>query len=127
MHGLSAQMEKRPPWPGGKAKKDRRDRSLGTTDPRPMMVFRVVTYNLYKCRGLDRRTAPIRIADVLRQVDPDIAPLQEIMEHQACGRHFSATAAAPDSGMRLTFGAAAAKLYMWICGCRWAWLGSRWL
>jgi len=47
------------------------------------MIFRVVTYNVHKCRGLDRRTAPIRIADVLRQVDPDIAALQEIMEHQA--------------------------------------------
>jgi endonuclease/exonuclease/phosphatase family metal-dependent hydrolase len=43
----------------------------------------VVTYNVHKCRGLDRRTTATRIADVLREIDPDIAALQEVMDHQA--------------------------------------------
>jgi endonuclease/exonuclease/phosphatase family metal-dependent hydrolase len=42
-----------------------------------------VTYNVHKCRGLDRRTTSTRIADVLREIAPDIAALQEVMEHQA--------------------------------------------
>ncbi|MGA7235744.1 MAG: endonuclease/exonuclease/phosphatase family protein [Bryobacteraceae bacterium] len=46
------------------------------------MAFRVVTYNVHKCRGLDRQTTAVRIADVLREIDPDIVALQEIMEHQ---------------------------------------------
>jgi len=47
------------------------------------MDLRVVTYNVHKCRGLDGRTTAIRIAEVLGEVEPDIAALQEIMEHQA--------------------------------------------
>jgi len=46
------------------------------------MVFRVVTYNVHKCRGLDGRTTAIRIADVLREIDPDVVAVQEVMEHQ---------------------------------------------
>ena len=41
------------------------------------------------------------------------------------GRHFSATAAAPDSGMRRTFGAAVSKRCTWTCRRPSAWLGSR--
>ena len=47
------------------------------------MTLRIVTYNVHKCRGLDRQTTAVRIADVLREIDPDIAALQEVMEHQA--------------------------------------------
>ncbi len=47
------------------------------------MNLRVVTYNVHKCRGLDRRTTAIRIAEVLREVDADVIALQEIVEHQA--------------------------------------------
>ena len=47
------------------------------------MALRVVTYNVHKCRGLDRRTTAIRIAEVLREIQPDIAALQEVLEHQA--------------------------------------------
>jgi len=47
------------------------------------MPLRVVTYNVHKCRGLDRRTNAVRIAAVLRQIEPDIAALQEVLEHQA--------------------------------------------
>ncbi len=47
------------------------------------MALRVVTYNVHKCRGLDRRTTAARIAEVLREIRPDIAALQEVLEHQA--------------------------------------------
>jgi endonuclease/exonuclease/phosphatase family metal-dependent hydrolase len=62
-----------------------------------MKQFRVVTYNVHKCRGLDRRVRPTRIVDVLREVNADIIALQEVVsveektpeENQA---HFIATA-----------------------------------
>lgn len=41
--------------------------------------IRVVTYNIHKCRGLDRRVRPRRIVDVLREVDADIIALQEVV------------------------------------------------
>ncbi len=41
--------------------------------------FRVVTYNIHKCKGLDLRTSPARIADVLREIDADIIALQEVV------------------------------------------------
>ena len=41
--------------------------------------FRVTTYNVHKCRGLDRKTSPQRIAKVLIEIDADIIALQEIM------------------------------------------------
>jgi endonuclease/exonuclease/phosphatase family metal-dependent hydrolase len=40
---------------------------------------RVATYNVHKCRGLDRRTRPDRIVKVLREVDADIIALQEVL------------------------------------------------
>jgi endonuclease/exonuclease/phosphatase family metal-dependent hydrolase len=41
--------------------------------------MRIVTYNVHKCRGLDRRVRPARIASVLREVDADIIALQEVL------------------------------------------------
>jgi endonuclease/exonuclease/phosphatase family metal-dependent hydrolase len=43
-------------------------------------TVRIVTYNIHKCRGVDRRTDPLRIATVLRQLEPDIAALQEVID-----------------------------------------------
>lgn len=40
--------------------------------------FRVVTYNIHKCRGLDRRVRPGRIAEVLAETSADIIALQEV-------------------------------------------------
>lgn len=42
--------------------------------------LRIATYNIHKCRGLDRRTSIQRIADVIRQVDADVIALQEILD-----------------------------------------------
>src|SRR6516225_10719927 len=39
---------------------------------------RVVTYNIHTCVGVDRRYDPGRISMVLREIDADIACLQEV-------------------------------------------------
>ncbi|MDT5295792.1 MAG: hypothetical protein QOJ76_2672 [Acidobacteriota bacterium] len=41
--------------------------------------LRVVTYNVHKCVGLDRRERPARIAAVLREVDADVIAMQEVV------------------------------------------------
>jgi endonuclease/exonuclease/phosphatase family metal-dependent hydrolase len=41
--------------------------------------LRIVTYNIHRCRGMDRRTRPDRVADVLRDVDADVIALQEVV------------------------------------------------
>lgn len=42
-------------------------------------AIRIVTYNIHKCRGLDGRTRPERIAAVLASIDADIVALQEVV------------------------------------------------
>jgi len=46
---------------------------------RPHVDIRVVTYNVHRCRGLDRRTVPSRTAEVLAEVDADVIALQEVV------------------------------------------------
>jgi endonuclease/exonuclease/phosphatase family metal-dependent hydrolase len=41
--------------------------------------FRVATYNVHKCRGMDGRVRPERIAEVLRAINADIVALQEVV------------------------------------------------
>ena len=48
-----------------------------TQGPRP--TLRVATYNIHRCRGIDGRTRPERIASVLRAVDADVVALQEVV------------------------------------------------
>ena len=43
------------------------------------MRLRVATYNVHKCKGLDQRTRPERIARVLRELRADIIALQEVL------------------------------------------------
>jgi endonuclease/exonuclease/phosphatase family metal-dependent hydrolase len=45
-----------------------------------MQRLRVATYNIHKCRGLDRRTRPERIARVIQQLDADVVALQEVLD-----------------------------------------------
>ena len=47
--------------------------------PRGAAEVRVVTYNIHRSRGLDRRTRPDRIAKVLADVDADVIALQEVI------------------------------------------------
>ena len=56
-----------------------------------MKTLRVATYNVHRCRGIDGRVKPERIAAVLKEVDADVIALQEVVnvsdgephEHQA--------------------------------------------
>jgi endonuclease/exonuclease/phosphatase family metal-dependent hydrolase len=41
--------------------------------------LRVATYNIHRCRGLDRRTQPERIARVLSGIAADVVALQEVV------------------------------------------------
>lgn len=50
-------------------------------------TIRVVTYNVHKCQGLDRRTRPARIASVLREMDADVIGLQEVVSVEDDARH----------------------------------------
>jgi endonuclease/exonuclease/phosphatase family metal-dependent hydrolase len=47
-------------------------------NPGPRQL-RIATYNVHRCRGLDRRTRPGRIIDVLAAIQPDIVALQEVI------------------------------------------------
>ena len=42
-------------------------------------ALRIATYNVHRCRGLDGRTRPERIARVLRAIDADVIALQEVI------------------------------------------------
>jgi endonuclease/exonuclease/phosphatase family metal-dependent hydrolase len=48
--------------------------------------LRIVTYNVHKCRGLDGRTQPERIATVLGRLKPDVVALQEVIGSGPRGR-----------------------------------------
>jgi endonuclease/exonuclease/phosphatase family metal-dependent hydrolase len=48
-----------------------------TQAPRP--TLRIATYNIHRCRGLDGRTRPDRIAAVLSAIDADVVALQEVV------------------------------------------------
>lgn len=41
-------------------------------------MLRILTYNVHRCRGTDRRLSPARIAEVVARCGPDIVALQEL-------------------------------------------------
>jgi len=41
--------------------------------------FRIATYNIHKCRGIEGRISPDRIVEVINQLDTDILCLQEVV------------------------------------------------
>lgn len=41
--------------------------------------LRIATYNIHRCRGMDRRTMPSRIAEVIRDLEADVVALQEVI------------------------------------------------
>ena len=47
--------------------------------PRRHVDVRVVTYNIHRCRGMDRRTIPSRVAGVIRDLNADVVALQEVI------------------------------------------------
>ena len=68
---------------GRRAKEEDRQPSSSLV-PHPSS-FRVVTYNIHKCRGLDRRVRPGRIAEVLAEVNADVVALQEVWSVEGAG------------------------------------------
>ena len=44
-----------------------------------MTEVRIATYNIHRCRGMDRRVVPARIVEVLRGIDADVIALQEVV------------------------------------------------
>src|SRR5436190_1955800 len=47
--------------------------------------LRIATYNIHKCRGLDGRVRPERIARVIDGLAADVVALQEVLQEQAEG------------------------------------------
>jgi endonuclease/exonuclease/phosphatase family metal-dependent hydrolase len=41
--------------------------------------LRIATYNIHRSRGMDRRTMPSRIAEVIRSLNADVVALQEVI------------------------------------------------
>jgi endonuclease/exonuclease/phosphatase family metal-dependent hydrolase len=48
----------------------------------PVERLRIATYNVHRCRGLDRRVRPARIVKVLRELNADIIALQEVWSRE---------------------------------------------
>jgi len=48
-----------------------------------MTRFRIATYNVHKCRGLDLKVSPYRILNVLQDIGADVIALQEAFAEQA--------------------------------------------
>ena len=46
-------------------------------------MFRVATYNVHKCKGMDWRVSSARIADVIAHLQADIVATQEVLYSQA--------------------------------------------
>ena len=44
-----------------------------------MGTVRIATYNVHKCRGMDRRVDPTRIASVIADLNADLVGLQEVL------------------------------------------------
>lgn len=42
--------------------------------------IRVASYNIHKCRGMDRRTNPERIAKIIAELNADVIAIQEVLD-----------------------------------------------
>ncbi|MCB5176170.1 MULTISPECIES: endonuclease/exonuclease/phosphatase family protein [Microvirga] len=67
-------------------------------------VVRILTYNVHRWLGTDRKIAPGRIAEVIASCDPDIVALQEVRAGRVhAGASDQAAAVAAQLGMDLHF------------------------
>jgi endonuclease/exonuclease/phosphatase family metal-dependent hydrolase len=67
-----------------------------------MAALRLVSYNVHRAIGRDRRCVPQRILDVIREIDPDVVALQEVEAHDNGGDMLAWLAA--QTGMRAVAG-----------------------
>ena len=73
-------------------------------EPEAPEVVRVMTYNVHRCLGLDRRWSPQRIAEVIALCRPDVVALQEVDVGRARSGHVDqAEVIARDLGMDVQF------------------------
>ena len=52
------------------------------SEPKPSrrsLDVRIATYNIHRCRGMDRRTMPLRVAEFIRELNADVVALQEVI------------------------------------------------
>jgi endonuclease/exonuclease/phosphatase family metal-dependent hydrolase len=67
--------------------------------------LRVATYNVHKCRGVDGRVRPSRIARVLREIGADVVALQEVVSAPGGDReHDQARFIAEELGLEMSLG-----------------------
>jgi endonuclease/exonuclease/phosphatase family metal-dependent hydrolase len=67
--------------------------------------FRIATYNIHKCKGLDLRVKPRRIVEVLRQINADVIALQEVVSiENGPAEKNQARFIADELGYEMTFG-----------------------
>ena len=66
--------------------------------------LRIASYNIHKCRGVDRRVRPERIGDVLDELDSDIVALQEVMGQRDGREEDHARQVAEGRGYHSVFG-----------------------
>jgi len=59
---------------------DERDERPGSTPP-GLTSFRIATYNVHSCVGVDAKFSPDRIASVVRHLEVDVIGLQEVGWH----------------------------------------------
>ena len=52
-------------------------------EPSAHIDIRIATYNIHRCRGLDRRVIPSRIAAVIADINADVVALQEVIGSNA--------------------------------------------
>jgi endonuclease/exonuclease/phosphatase family metal-dependent hydrolase len=81
--------------------------SLGArlvVDPSRPSTLRVATYNVHKCRGLDGRVRPDRIARVVRELGADVVALQEVLSLQGRPEDDQPRFLARELGLDMHFG-----------------------
>jgi endonuclease/exonuclease/phosphatase family metal-dependent hydrolase len=75
-----------------------------TTHRNGFQTLRVATYNIHKCRGIDQRVRPRRIAQVLGELDADIVALQEVVGRGSTSNEDQALCVAEALGYHPAFG-----------------------
>ncbi len=70
-----------------------------------MHRIKIATYNIHRCKGLDRRVSPSRIVEVLGEMNADIIALQEVISITGGSReHHQARFIAEELGMEFFLG-----------------------
>ena len=77
---------------------------MPSDDSAERVDLRIATYNIHRCRGMDRRVVPRRIIVVLRDIDADVIALQEVI-----GAGLSGAGQAEEIGAGLGMG--------WVMAC----------